>query len=133
MTKKDIKADPLMDESLEVGQETSNKEEVEAEKPKTTKKVGVPKNSSRNETQRILDAQPKVNFIIPLSDGEKPGAYETVNINGIDGYKATIQKGVMVQIPLAVANLLAEKYRINMTVGEDIRVDRASDVVDALN
>lgn len=81
------------------------------------------------QTKAILAKKPHVNFIIPIMDGEAKGAYETVQING---YKLTIQKGIMVNIPMPVANLLAEKYRINMSAGEEHRIDRAPDVTGAL-
>lgn len=74
------------------------------------------------ETEAILAKEPKTNFIIPLSSGEKPGAYEIVNING---YQLTIKKGEMVEIPKSVADILAEHYRITMNAGQDKRADRA--------
>lgn len=82
------------------------------------------------ETKRILDASPHVDFMIPPSEGDSKGAFETVQING---YKLTIQKGVRVSLPEAVVTLLAEKYRINMMVGRDAIITRSSDVQDALN
>jgi len=82
------------------------------------------------ETKADLATKPQINFIIPLSDGEKPGAFDTVQING---YKMIIQKGVMVTIPLPCAELLAAKYRINLEAGAKSRIDRNVDVQDALN
>jgi len=40
-------------------------------------------------TEEKLAKEPKVSFIIPLADGEKPGASEIVNING---YQLNIKK-----------------------------------------
>ena len=82
------------------------------------------------ETKRILDASPHVDFIIPPAEGDPKGAAETVQING---YKLTIMKGVKVNIPEAVANLLAEKYRINMMAGSDSVVNRRADIQEALS
>ncbi len=79
------------------------------------------------QTKYILDNSEHVNFIVPKIEGET-GA-EEVQING---YKLTIQKNVMVSIPKQVAQLIAEKYRINMTAGQEKRVDRATDVSEAL-
>jgi hypothetical protein len=81
-------------------------------------------------TRAILEKSRKVNFIIPLSPFEKPGAYDTVRING---YRLTIQKGVMVEIPEQVAKILAEKYRIAMTAGQDKLAGRDSNVSSALS
>lgn len=82
------------------------------------------------ETKEILAKKPHTNFIIPLAEGEAVGSFETVQING---YKLTIQKGVMVNIPVPVANILAEKYKIAMTAGQDKKIDRAPDIQDALS
>lgn len=102
-------------------------------KPTTSKQPASSEVQNRDiiaETKKKLDAQEHINFIIPVVDGELPGAYETVQING---YKLTIQKGIMVSIPKDVANLLAEKYRIGMTAGQEKRIDRATDVQSALS
>lgn len=87
----------------------------------------------KNDAQRMkeyLDSQPKINFLIPLTPGEKEGSYETVSLNG---YTLKIKKGVLVPLPQQVAELLAEKYKIEMEAGKEMRVDRSSDVIEALN
>jgi len=89
-----------------------------------------------------LLAQPKVRFMIPLdSSKEKPGnvvwrkdrngkpyqeaigegAYETVQING---FKYLVPKGVFVDIPQQVAEILSEGYRLTSQAGQDILLDR---------
>lgn len=83
-----------------------------------------------NITKEKLASSPHVDFIIPLTDGEKPGAYDTVQING---YRIEIKKGELVNVPIQVAKLLAEKYRINMTAGSDKLLNRANDVQNALS
>jgi hypothetical protein len=80
------------------------------------------------ETKSILEKQPKVLFMIPIIPGET--TEETVQING---YRLTIKKGEQVEIPQAVAKLLAEKYRINMQAGQKARIDRDSKVTEALS
>lgn len=82
------------------------------------------------QTKYILEHGPHVDFILPLADGEAQGAYETVQING---YKLTIKKGEMVNIPKAFAMLLAEKYRINMTAGKEMRIDGNTEKEKALS
>ena len=80
------------------------------------------------QTKYILDNSEHVNFIVPLLEGEI--GVEEVTING---YKLTIKKNVMVSIPVQVANIIAEKYRINMEAGADKRIDRKADVSEALS
>lgn len=81
-------------------------------------------------TKQKLEKEPKVSFIIPLVSGEKPGAFEIVNING---YQYTIKKGEMVDIPRSVANVLADHYKITMMAGQDKRIDRDPRVAEALS
>ena len=81
-------------------------------------------------TKKILETEPKVSFIIPLMPGEKEGAYEIVNLNG---YQVTIKKGVMVDIPRSIAEILANHYRITMSAGQDKLLGRSQDTDEALN
>lgn len=139
MSKEKTKTDPLLgnDESQnEAPEQTAKpkvaKVEAPAEKPVAPAAATAKPNAGKDivaETKNILKNSPHTNFIIPLGEGEKDGAYDTVQING---YRLVIKKGVMVNIPLPVANLLAEKYKIAMTAGQEKRIDRTSDVSEAL-
>ena len=137
------KKDPILDESeaedeTEQEEEASNTEPTKA-KPSSAKEAkksanepdlsGIDPNDHVAITKARLAAAPKINFIIPLAEGEKRGAYDTVQING---YGLKIQKGVLIPLPEPVAMLLAEKYRITMTAGEEKRVDRSDAVSEAL-
>jgi hypothetical protein len=125
---------PLLDDNPQQVEDTtvkSAKMEMKVTKPETP--LTSVKTEIKDEvalTKAILDKAPHINFLIPLAEGEKAPAYETVQING---YKLTVEKGKMVNIPMPVANLLAEKYRIQMEAGKDKRVDRASDILEALD
>lgn len=81
-------------------------------------------------TKEKLDKAPHVDFIIPANENESPNIPESVQING---YRVEIKKGVMVNIPVPVANILAEKYKISMEVGKNKKIDRSQDVADALS
>jgi hypothetical protein len=85
---------------------------------------------SATQTKAILDKEPKINFLVPLFPGEKEGAYENVTVNG---YRYTIKKGVMVEIPKTVANILADHYRISMSAGAENEIGRKEDVEKALS
>ena len=147
--KEKIKADPLLggDESpaktpdkakpVEKPVEKPAKAEATPAKPTTAKSsveqvkadalVKFPQDIVA-QTKYILDNSEHVNFIVPQLEGEI--GEESVQING---YKLTIQKNVMVNIPIQVANLLAEKYRIAMTAGQDKKVNRDTETSDALS
>ncbi len=76
-----------------------------------------------------LAKQPKVQFLIPLGFGEKRGAYETVIMNG---YRLNIMKGVLVELPRQVAELLAESYQMTIAAGQDYLLDRNDAVKEVL-
>lgn len=75
----------------------------------------VPTGDKVADTKTILDAAPKVSFLVPRTEGEDPRVTETVQING---YKYEIKKGHMVEIPKPVADLLARKYQVQMEVAQ---------------
>lgn len=73
----------------------------------------VPTGDRIKDTKTLLDMEPKVTFLCPLGPEEKPGAEEIAQING---HKYTIKKGHMVELPRSVAELIANKYRIELEV-----------------
>ena len=77
-----------------------------------------------------LDSQPKVSFYVPLGDNEREGDYETVQLNG---YTVQVKKGVQVQLPQQIAEVLMNKYKVNTEAGRDMRLDRDSDVTNSLS
>ena len=138
MPTKKTQSDPLLGDSEETqtppetgSANNSAGEAITAKPAKTTPSAAQAKvNDVVAQTKEILSKSPHVNFIIPRTDTEPANAVETVQING---YRLTIQKGVMVNIPVQVANLLAEKYRIAMTAGQDKRIDTSADKQKALS
>jgi len=81
-------------------------------------------------TKKKLDAEPKVHFLIPLMEGEKPGSTKDVFINGA---KYTIKKGVMTTVPESVSLQLAEHYKVGMEAGSDFRLDLNAEKQDRLS
>lgn len=55
-----------------------------------------------------LDAQPKVKIIIPKGEKEPAGAFETVQLNG---YTYQIKKGVYVEVPEQIANIIMDSNK----------------------
>jgi len=88
---------------------------------------------------QILLKQPRVRYALPLEPKEKPGVvrevwekgrFRQIHISGaveapqINGCKWLVPKGVMVEIPKQVFDLLADSYNITITAGENLRLDR---------
>ena len=149
-TEETEKKDPLLEDGEDTGSDQSEskdaseeeKEEAEAKPEKKPKKAeekaeapAKPLNQADHKavaeaTRAKLMAEPQVHFIIPLAAGEKEGAAEMVQING---FRQNIKKGVMVEIPMSVAKVLANHYKIEMTAGSEKRLDRGADVAEALS
>ena len=154
MAKDPEQKDPLLDDEEETTDEVASDEADEdqvapkAEKPRrtttratapaaaqTSVEEGANSNVQRallsdaEATKRALAKAPKVWFMVPLSPFEKEGAYEEVYING---YRTTIKKGVMVEIPQPVMEILANKYKVETEVGREMRIDRDDRTQDAL-
>lgn len=88
-------------------------------------------NKRREDTKKRLDLQQKVWFMIPITPGESQGlSYETVTI---DGLRMEIKKGVMVELPRQVAEILSEKYRVELNAGRDKRIDGNQEKLNALS
>lgn len=115
--------------------EEDDKKEEKKEKKKSLTKADVgeiTKNAYKDKaerTKKILMAGPQVSFMCPLREGEPEGATETVSING---FALTIKKGVFVEIPQPMANILAEHYQVEMHAGKDSLINRDSVTEDAL-
>jgi hypothetical protein len=140
MSDKIKKTDPLLDDDQ--GEEASDNKSVKQAKSENSTAAKIEKTKSQllkeeavskfpgdsvAQTKYILDNSEHINFMVPQVEGEI--GEETVQING---YKLTIKKNVMVNIPVQVAKILAEKYRIALEAGKEKRIDRANDVSEAL-
>lgn len=80
-------------------------------------------------TKEKLDKSPRITYAIPLAVGEPAGSIETVTING---YRIEIRKGVMVEMPRPVFDLIANKYQIEQSAGAGMRADRSSSTINSL-
>jgi len=88
----------------------------------------------------LLNAQEKVNVLIPLEAGDKMGVVELrtdrtgneyqVHVSGaiesvqLNGYKYLMPKGVYVQVPRQIAEVIAKAQQQTLTAGSEISLDR---------
>lgn len=77
----------------------------------------------------ILRAQPKVWAMVPLQPGEKPGTMLPV---GINGYFIYIKKGVMVQVPQQIGEIVAASFNLDYENGAEIDLSKNEDKQRAL-
>lgn len=146
MAKEPKKKSPLLEEETETVAPVEKEAPEEGAKPATAAHAAPKKEakapaaapvnvqhdllSDAEATRRTLMREEKVWFMVPLGQSEKPGAYEEVYING---YRTTIKKGVMVEIPRSVMEILANKYKVETEAGAEFRTDRDAKTQDALD
>ena len=105
---------PSNDEAKNKELEAESKVEEKSTETKEDKKEGgttPQKMDYKTKLQRIKDSlakQPKVKIIIPKEKSESNGAYETVQING---YLIQIKKGVYVEVPEQVAQIIMDSQQ----------------------
>lgn len=90
--------------------------------------------SSLEKIKKEIESGPWIRMNIHLETGEKRGAFETVNINGV---RYEIKKGVSVDLPGPVADMLANYLNIqlgsgNIDVENEFSVDKSTESQDAL-
>jgi hypothetical protein len=86
--------------------------------------------SKSEQMQAQLEAQPKVMILIPLEKGEKKGAAQPFCING---YRFKVPKGVMSPVPEQVAQMIAERYQVELQVRSQAIGQKEKDVKTALD
>ena len=93
--------------------------------------------SKKERMKKILAKQPKIRMMIPLTGKEVKGqAFESVIINGYrTGHKGEgtdWPKGVYVDVPKQVADMLEKAYNQTSDLGSSLRADRSPEVEQAL-
>lgn len=84
---------------------------------------------ARMAKRKLADA-PTTKFMVPFDIGEKHGAVVTVTVNG---YRLSIKKGVLVEIPVPVAELLMKHLDVRSDVAEKFALHRDEATEEALS
>lgn len=71
--------------------------------------AGVSLSEEALKVKAILAKEPRTPFFIPLDQGERPGSYRSVTING---YRCEIKKNVMVNLPQSLIQLLMQSMQV---------------------
>lgn len=77
-----------------------------------------------------LESQPKVSILIPLEKGEKKGSVQPFCLNG---YRFNVPKGQMTQVPEQVANIISERFNVELEVRSQSIEQRDKETKSALD
>lgn len=85
------------------------------------------------EMKKHLDAQPKVNIMIPHEPGVQPEVSEKIPfVVNLNGYRMEIPRGRYVDVPKQVAEVVRERLESEGKIGRSSRVDADPRKVEAL-
>lgn len=85
-------------------------------------------------TKKALDAQPKVMVFIPFEAGENAAMASKIKLPvNINGYQFDIPRGVAVNVPQQVAEMVKERLESEGKAGRSARIDASEDRIVALS
>lgn len=80
-----------------------------------------------------LDAQPKVSIMIPFEVGENAETGKNVRFHvNVNGYTMDIARGVYVEVPMQIADMIKERLESEGKIGSQWRIDRDANKQNAL-
>jgi hypothetical protein len=90
----------------------------------------------RGDAQKMKDhlaKQKKVSIMIPLEVGVAPEVAEKIPfIVNMNGYRFSIKRGVFVEVPEQVADMIKERLESEGKIGRNLRIDRNPNTLEAL-
>ena len=95
-------------------------EEMKADKEEEIALVAETHKSKIDIMRDKLAAQPTVRMYLPLEGTEKAGQTHPVTINGL---RLNVPKGVRVDVPQQVADILDESFNMTQAAGQAFRLD----------
>ena len=126
-------------------EEETPEEEASEEEPEETPapKVEKPKLSDMEVEKELrtdaakmkahLAKQKKVSVMIPLEQGVSPEVAEKVPfVVNLNGYRLSIKRGVFVEVPEQIADMIKERLESEGKIGSKYRLDRNPDKMEAL-
>ncbi len=90
----------------------------------------------RGDAQKMKDhlaKQKKVSIMIPLEVGVAPEVAEKIPfVVNMNGYRFQIKRGVFVEVPEQVADMIKERLESEGKIGRNLRIDRNQNTLEAL-
>lgn len=127
------------DDSADTGDDDSTETPAQPAAPKAVNEAVEEKKAERelrNDAKAMkaaLDKQPKVSIMIPFEVGENPETGKKVPFHvNVNGYKMDIPRGVYVEVPAQIADMIKERLESEGKIGSQWRIDRDANKQNAL-
>lgn len=141
--KSDAKPSDEADENADEDEDSEDDSEEDSKpaKPVAKKAVSAPKQTAtqlhRTRALRMkehLDKQPKVRVLIPFNSGETPEQAKKIPFHvNINGWTMDVPRGVMVDVPEQVAQMVYERLESEGRIGSQYRIDSDEKRLEALS
>lgn len=131
------------DQSSVVSPKTAQSESQNGEKPfrapteaqerEGQRKADKALKESARQMKEALDAQPKVSMMIPFDPGVKPEDATKIPFHiNLNGYVMNLPRGVYIDVPKQVADVIRERLESEGKIGKEWRTDRDQKTQEAL-
>ena len=127
-TPEELEAEPEVEEvepvtePVPTGKEAVNDKQIEKE--------------WRSDVQKMkahLEKQPKVSIMIPLEQGVPPESADKIPfVVNLNGYRLAIKRGVFVEVPMQIAEVVKANLESEGKIGSEYRLDKNPDKLAAL-
>lgn len=104
-----------------------------AQEQREEKKAERALRESARQMKEHLAKQPKVSIMIPFEAGENPEQGKKVPFHcNLNGYAMDIPRGVYVEVPQQIAEIIKERLESEGRIGRQWRIDQSQSKLDAL-
>lgn len=91
----------------------------------------------RNDARKMkehLESQRKVSIMIPFENGESPEVGKNIPFHvNLNGYKMDLKRGVYIEVPEQVADIIKERLESEGKIGSQWRIDQDARRMEALS
>lgn len=118
---------------VEPEEETEPEQPAAPAAPITDQKVEKEWRGDAAKMKAHLDKQKKVSVMIPLEQGVSAESAEKIPfVVNLNGYRYSVKRGVFVEVPMQIAEIIKERLESEGKIGSEYRLDRNQAKQDAL-
>lgn len=122
------------DSATETVEETAQPAEPKVNEQAEDRKAETALRTDAAKMKAHLDKQPKVSIMIPFEVGENPINGKNVPFHcNLNGYALDIPRGIYVDVPRQIADMIKERLESEGKIGAEWRLDRNADKQEALS